>query len=71
MSTGNNPGKILRESNRLLDGDVVKNPTQLQRWLVVQVKKLARQSQVQIHQIERLNLKIKHLEKRNRERWND
>lgn len=38
------PKNVIRECDLILDGKLIKNQDQLNRWLVVQVKKLAMQA---------------------------
>jgi hypothetical protein len=44
MSTTNAPCKVIRECDLILNGDLQQTPEQFQRWVVVQIKKLATQA---------------------------
>lgn len=44
MSRKNAPSKVIRECDLLLEGELIKTQEELNRWLIVQVKKLAQGS---------------------------
>jgi 16S rRNA C1402 (ribose-2'-O) methylase RsmI len=44
MGTTNAPSKVIKECDAILSGDLVKTQEQLNRWMVVQLRKLAVQS---------------------------
>lgn len=61
MTVANNSSasKVIRECNLILDGKVTKNQEQLNRWLVVQVKKLAQQNQARKQEHQQIQNRIK------------
>lgn len=54
----NAPNKIIRECDLLLDGSVVKTQEQMNRWMIVQIKKLAIQSSSRKVEHQRLQNKL-------------
>ncbi|HEY1644830.1 MAG TPA: hypothetical protein VGF75_00405 [Candidatus Saccharimonadales bacterium] len=44
MPIASEPKHVIRECDLILDGKLIKNQEQLNRWLVVQMKKLAMQA---------------------------
>jgi hypothetical protein len=59
MSTSNAPKNIIRECDLILSGELQKTPEQLQRWMVVQIKKLATQSAARHSELGQLRNKVK------------
>lgn len=49
MST-NAPRNVIRECDLILSGELEKTPEQFQRWVVVQLRKLAQQASARHHE---------------------
>ena len=59
MSTTNAPSKVIRECDLILNGDLQQTPEQFQRWVVVQIKKLATQSAARKIEHQRLQNRVR------------
>ena len=59
MGSNNNPGKVIRECDALLEGKVVKTQEELNRWFIVQLKKLANQTAARKNEHQLLQKKMK------------
>jgi hypothetical protein len=58
MSTTNAPCKVIRECDLILNGDLQQTPEQFQRWVVVQIKKLATQAASRKREHQQLQNKV-------------
>lgn len=63
MSTTNAPSKVIRECDLILNGELSQTPEQFQRWVVVQIKKLATQSKARHFDSSQLRNQVKRVEK--------
>lgn len=55
----NNPAKVEKECNALLEGKVIKTQDELNRWLIVQIKKLSRTAQARAIDSKQIRKQIK------------
>lgn len=63
MATTNSPNKVIRECNLILEGKLTQTQDQLNRWMVVQLKKLATQSAMRHLESRQLRNKLKQVER--------
>lgn len=63
MPIASEPKHVIRECDLLLDGGLVKTQEQLNRWLIVQLKKLAMQASARHHEIVELRKQIKSVDR--------
>jgi hypothetical protein len=54
-----NPQRVIRECDMILNGDLHQTPEQFQRWVVVQIKKLACQSAARKVEHQQLQNKVR------------
>ena len=57
------PNKVIRECDAILEGELEQTPEQFQRWVVVQIKKLAIQSNARHAEGARIRYKLNEVDR--------
>lgn len=64
MATTNAPKYVIRECDLILNGELKKTPEQFQRWVVVQIKKLAQQASARHLESAQIRNKVKDISRK-------